>query len=223
MSGKGERFNSQTPKQFADVNGHPLFYCLLDQYRQAGFIDGYFLVTNPEWIDYVKTVSFQLLGNKVLGVIPGGDTMSKSIYNGIMYSRDYVSDEDILLIHDVTNPIVDIDKIPEVISVSKQYGFCVLGTEQVHTIYRIDQDNNIEAVIPRQEVSSGYSPEGFVFKNIYNCYTNANESELECMTSAIALAKAHGVTAKIVKSHIPNLKITYKEDLEIFKRITKEV
>ncbi len=219
MGGSGIRFNSDIPKQYIKINGQPLFYWLLRNYESLGLIHGYFLVSNKDWIDYTEQIASRLLGNKLLGVISGGSTMSQSIYNGVMYARRYVCDDDILLIHDVTNPIVAKDMINEVIEAAKEYGFSVLTTEQVHTIYQVNENNEIESVISKQEVTSGYSPEAFVYVNIYDCYSNAKTSELEKMTSAIALAKAHNAKAKAIKTNIVNLKITYKNDLEVYKKL----
>ena len=221
MGGSGVRFGADIPKQYVEVKGKPLFCWLLDQYKSLNIIDGYILVSNPNWIDYTEEYAKTILGDKLVGVIPGGDTMSKSIYNGVMYAKDYLHDDDILLIHDVTNPVVATNQIMEVVNETQKNDFCVLTTEQVHTIYHIDANNNIEYVIPREEVSSGYSPEGFRYKKIFECYSKAKPDELEKMTSAIALAKAHNATVKAVKSHIVNLKITYKEDLETYKRIVE--
>lgn len=222
MGGSGIRFGSDIPKQYLELNGHPLFYWLLEQYRSLKIIDKYILVSHPNWIDFSQKIAFELLGNKLLGIVPGGDTMSKSIYNGVMYAKNFLSDEDVLLIHDVTNPVVAVDQIEDVIQATRDRGFCALTTEQVHTIYHVDNENNIEYVIPKQEVSSGYSPEGFLFGKIYDCYYKAKPEELEMMTSAIALAKEHNAKPKAIKSHIINLKITYKEDFDIYKKIVEK-
>ena len=221
MGGSGVRFGADIPKQYVELNGHPLFYWLLIQYKSLNIVDKYILVSNPNWLQYTERIAREVLGEQLLGVVAGGDTMSKSIYNGVMYGRSVLSDDDVLLIHDVTNPVVADEQIPEVIAAARDRGFCVLTTEQVHTIYHIDSDDNIEYVIPRQEVSSGYSPEGFLYGKIYECYSKAEKGELEHMTSAIALAKAHNAQPKAIKSHIINLKITYQEDFDIYKRIVE--
>ncbi len=221
MGGSGIRFGADIPKQYVELNGQPLFYWLLHQYKNMSIVNGYILVSHPSWIEYTQKIAERLLGDKLLGVVPGGNTMSKSIYNGVMFARNYLKDNDVLLIHDVTNPVVALEQIDDVVDAARDRGFCVLTTEQVHTIYRIDEENNIKYVIPKQEVSSGYSPEGFLFGKIYDCYLSAKPEELEQMTSAIALAKAHDAQAKAVKSHIINLKITYKEDFDTYKRIVE--
>lgn len=221
MGGNGDRFAADIPKQYVELNGQPLFYWLLNQYKNMGIVNGYILVSNQNWINYTQEIAERLLGDKLLGVVCGGDTASKSIYNGVMFARNYLKDDDVLLVHDVSSPVVAIEEIGDVVDAAREYGFCVLTTEQVHTIYHIDEENYIEYVIPRQEVSSGYSPEGFLYGKIYDCYSNAKPEELVQMTSAIALAKAHNARPKAIKSHIINLKITYKEDFDIYKRIVE--
>lgn len=221
MGGSGNRFGSNIPKQYVELCGHPLFYWILEQYEKLGVIDKYILVSNPNWIDFTRNVAEEVVGDKLLDVIPGGSTMSKSIYNGVVFAHEYLTDNDIFLIHDVTNPVVASEQIRDVIVTVKQFGYAVLTTEQVHTIYQIDSDDNIVSVIPRQEVSSGYSPEGFLYGKIYNCYVSASTTELENMTSAIALAKKQNAQVKAIKSHIVNLKITYKEDLDLYRKMVE--
>lgn len=60
-----------------------------------------------------------LLGNKLLGVIEGGNSNLKSTYNGVKFASKYLKDEDILLTHDITNSSVDNEAIKMVIEAAK--------------------------------------------------------------------------------------------------------
>ena len=77
----------------------------------------------------------------------------------------------------------------------------------------------ITEVVPRSNIIAGASPEGFKFKDIYPIYANATEDELEKMTSAGAIALKYNIKIKVVECSYLNLKITYKNDLEIFKKL----
>jgi len=221
MAGKGERFGSELPKQFCEVNGKPLFTYVLEEYKNLDCIDKVIVVTNPDFIELTSKYAKEILEDKLLEVIPGGDTNAKSIYNGVMCAKKYMSNDDILLTHDATNPIVATDKILEVVEAAKTYDFASLCTEQVHTIYNKDDDNFIINTLDRKTVCSGYSPEAFKFNDIYDCYINSNAEELETMTSAISLASAHNKKVKLINANILNLKITYKEDLDAFSKLVK--
>lgn len=222
MGGTGSRFGSDIPKQFHEFNGKPLFTHVLREYEEIGVIDKYIIVCHKDWIDYTIPFSAECVGDKLLAVIPGGDTGAKSIKNGIMYIKDYADDNDIILLHDATNPVIVKDKIPEIIQSAFVYGFATLGLEQVHAIYEKSDDNFAMRTLNKNTVTSGYSPEAFLFKYIYECYSTATDDELETATSAIALARWHHATAKIIIGNFINLKITYKDDLDAFRKLYKK-
>ena len=65
---------------------------------------------------------------------------------------------------------------------------------------------------------AGASPEGFKFGEIFPIYDQSNDDELESMTSGGALALEYGIKMKTIEAKVINLKITYPQDLEIFKK-----
>lgn len=83
----------------------------------------------------------------------------------------------------------------------------------------MNEDNLLSQVIPREQIVSGASPEAFHFADIYNIYNNSTEEELAKMTSAGAIALAHGINMEVIPSNVLNLKITYAGDLELFKKL----
>ena len=164
MGGSGNRFGSDIPKQFHDFNGRPLFTHILREYEKMGVIDKYVVVCHKDWINFALPFAADSVGDKLLAVIPGGNTGAKSIKNGIMYIKDYVKEDDIVLLHDATNPIIVEDKIPEVIKAASNYGFATLGLEQVHAIYEKNEDDFAIRTVNKKTVTSGYSPEAFLFR-----------------------------------------------------------
>ena len=82
----------------------------------------------------------------------------------------------------------------------------------------MNEEGFITEVIPRQELVAGASPEGFKFSEIFPIYDEADDNELEQMTSGGAMALEHGIKMKTIECNVINLKITYPHDLEIFKK-----
>ena len=66
---------------------------------------------------------------------------------------------------------------------------------------------------------SGASPEAFRFGDIYRIYRDSTEEEFKRMTSAGAIALAHGIDMKVIQADIINLKITYKNDMKVFEKL----
>ena len=216
MGGSGRRFGHAIPKQFTDIKGKPYFSYIFEDFQKINEIDKYIVVTNPNYMDLTAKYAQLLLGNKLLGVIEGGNSNLKSTYNGVKFASKYLKDEDILLTHDITNSSVDIEAIKMVIETAKKYGAATNGTEQVQTLFTKDSDNTITGTIEKCTIASGYTPEAYQMGLIKSCFDNASEEELMNMTSPLAVIIAKGYKPKIVFSHALPLKLTYDKDMETF-------
>lgn len=221
MGGSGVRFGAEIPKQYIEIDGAPVFTYTLKKYSQCEFVDKIVIVSNPEWIEYTEKIAKELLGEKLFRVVAGGRTRSHSVKNGLKCCSNILKENDLVLIHDATNPFVDVNAISNGIEVASETGAAVIGTNQYHTIYSRECDDTIKNFIPRETVGSGYSPEIFKFNVIYPYYQNASEEQLEAMTSALALALECGVEAKFVPAELVNVKITYPHDMKAFIALMK--
>lgn len=130
--------------------------------------------------------------------------------------NEFADKNDLVLIHDATNPFVDLRAIVRAIDKAKISGASVVGTNQYHTIYSRTEKDSIVDFIPRGMVGSGYSPEIFKFSIIYPYYEAAKEKTLREMTSTVALALKYNVDVKFVPADLVNIKITYPNDLRMF-------
>ena len=219
MGGSGRRFGHAIPKQFTDIKGKPYFSYIFEDFQKINEIDKYIVVTNPNYMDLTAKYAQLFLGNKLLGVIEGGNSNLKSTYNGVKFASKYLKDEDILLTHDITNSSVDIEAIKMVIETAKKYGAATNGTEQVQTLFTKDSDNTITGTIEKCTIASGYTPEAYQMGLIKSCFDNASEEELMNMTSPLAVIIAKGYKPKIVFSHALPLKLTYDKDMETFLKL----
>lgn len=219
MGGSGRRFGHAIPKQFTDIKGKPYFSYIFEDFQKINEIDKYIVVANPNYMDLTAKYAQLLLGNKLLGVIEGGNSNLKSTYNGVKFASKYLKDEDILLTHDITNSSVDIEAIKMVIETAKKYGAATNGTEQVQTLFTKDSDNTITGTIEKCTIASGYTPEAYQMGLIKSCFDNASEEELMNMTSPLAVIIAKGYKPKIVFSHALPLKLTYDKDMETFLKL----
>jgi 2-C-methyl-D-erythritol 4-phosphate cytidylyltransferase len=220
MAGSGTRFGADIPKQFVLVEEKPVFSYILEGYEKCSCIDEIVVVTHKNWVDYVNEWKEKLHIAKLNTVTVGGDTRSESVKNGLVSMEKFASAKDVVLIHDATHPYVDEAGTLEVIKAVKKYGGATLGQCQYDTVYQMNAETRmLEKVIPRQEIVSGASPEAFFYEDIYRIYTHSTKEELEAMTSAGAIALHHGIQMQVVPANVLNLKITYKNDMEVFKEM----
>ena len=107
--GVGARMkNSKTPKQFLEWNGRPILIQTLDVFEQTETIDGIVLACKAEWIDHTKQLIKKAGLQKVLSIVPGGESALESQYNGLVEAKRLFPDDAVtVLIHDGVRPLVD--------------------------------------------------------------------------------------------------------------------
>lgn len=216
MGGVGSRFGADCPKQFVEINGKPIFSYILEKLNNNNLVSGVVVVCHESWVKFVKDYCGTKL-TKVISVVQGGDCRSKSVFNGLKELRKIAKDDDVVLIHDATHPHLDETKLPELIEKVHEVGAATMCSCIYDTCYVKDEENIINKVIDRKTLAVGASPECFRFGLIYSIYDEATEEELERMTSAGATFLSEGLKMATVESKLLNLKITYQDDMDLFK------
>jgi len=83
-SGKGERFESDLPKQFLDICGKPVLAHSLDAFERNKNVDEIIVVSHTGYWDLADEIVAKYNYKKVKKVIAGGKTRKDSAYNGIL-------------------------------------------------------------------------------------------------------------------------------------------
>ncbi len=219
MGGSGTRFGADIPKQYIKVNDRPIFSYILEGYNKLECVDKIIIVSHADWVDYVYEIAKEIKADKLYRVVTGGATRSESVRNGLLCANEYSNDDDVILIHDATHPYVDKKGTQEVIEGVKEFGGATLASFNYDTVYKMDDDHILTNIEPRFNIVAGASPEAFTFKKIYDIYMNSTQEELDTMTSAGAIALHYGITMKVVRANVINLKITYADDMDLFVKL----
>ncbi|MCR4672241.1 MAG: 2-C-methyl-D-erythritol 4-phosphate cytidylyltransferase [Lachnospiraceae bacterium] len=218
MGGTGTRMGADRPKQYLEINGKPVFYYIVRRYAKVEEVSAICIVSHGDWIDYVREAISDIdPGTKNILVTQGGDNRSQSVRNGLKAIKPFSGDSDVILIHDATHPYVDAEGTRGIIDAVNESGAATLGARQYDTCYRINSDMDLVSVIPREELVSGASPEAFRFGDLYGIYMGSTDEELAAMTSAGAMALAHGIHMRVIPANVLNLKLTYPGDFELLK------
>jgi len=221
MGGNGIRVGTPVPKQFINIDGMPIFAYIMQALNDSDSVDKIVAVTHRDWLEYAEEWKDNIKAEKVHAIVQGGNTRSESVKNGLISVADIAVARDVILIHDATHPYVDDEGMKEVAAAVQEYGGATLGEFQYDTCYKMDEDGMISQVVDRKAVVAGASPEAFRFGDIYEIYMKSSDKELEAMTSAGAIALAYGIQMKVIPARVLNLKITYKEDIELFNKLAK--
>ncbi len=115
--GSGKRMNTVSrPKQFLELNGKPVMIYTLELFDNHPQIDGIVVVCIQSWISFLEKQLKKFEINKVVSIVPGGETGQDSIFNGLeaacqIYGVNNVN----VLIHDGVRPLITEDTISKCI------------------------------------------------------------------------------------------------------------
>lgn len=169
LAGKSTRFNQATPKQFYIVNKKLVYAYSLETLNNAKEIDGIIILTLKEKVlevfSYAKDHHYQ----KVQAVIAGGESRNESVKLGILKAKEYLKDDDILLIHDAARPLLTNDKITLAINETKKLGATTFALHSFDTLVKANH-YKVTQYLPREEIFRIQTPQTFIFKLIYNAY-----------------------------------------------------
>lgn len=206
-SGKGTRVNNNKPKQFIKINNKMIFNYTLDTFLSIAEIDLILLVL-PHF--YVEKINKEI-NNKKVHVIEGGKTRGESTYLSLKYLKDYLKDDDIVLIHDAVRPLISKKIILDNIEATKKYKAAVTCLPLVDSLLKGKEYVDFE--MERNNLFLVQTPQSFFYREILNAY----EKEKDFLLSDdVSVYLKENKKVYIVKGSRFNFKITSGEDLILF-------
>ena len=220
--GTGQRMNLKTiPKQFLNLYGKPILCYTLDQFQMHEDIDAIIIVMLEKWIDYTNELIRKYNYTKVVKVVPGGETGQESIRNGVFSLEGKAQKGDIVIVHDGIRPIVDDIVLNDIIVKAKQYGNAVTSLPYNEQIFIVnpEDETTTKQYIPRETLRRVSTPQAYEFEELDAAYHEAFEKEIGIYGSAYTntMWVELGKTLHFAAGSDKNIKLTTKDDLEIFK------
>lgn len=217
--GVGTRVGAQIPKQFIEVLGKPVIAYTLEIFQKHPQIDAIEIVCVSAMMDKVRGIVADYGITKVQWYAPGGETFQDSTVNGLFHLKGELQPEDIVLLQFAVGPMVTDEIIADAIRVCQLHGNAIASTEMdLCTCIKDDAYSTTQSIL--RETLMGFSaPWAFRFGEVCEAYETVIRQnklkELEPHTTSVYFAL--GKTLYFSKSSRTNIKITYKEDLDIFE------
>ncbi len=223
--GSGNRMGQKIPKQFINVYDKPILIYTLEGFQRHPMIDAIAVVCIEGWHDVVWAYANQFNISKLKWVVNGGNSAQESIRNGVYSLEDKVNDDDIIIIHDGIRPLVDDIVLTDVIHKAKEFGNGVTSlpyNEQIFIVNPEDETTTLQ-YIPRETLRRVSTPQAYMFKQLDEAYHEAFEKEIGIYGSAYTntMMVELGVKLHFAAGSDKNIKLTTKDDLEMFKSYLK--
>ena len=221
--GTGHRMGQDIPKQFINVYDKPVLIYTLEGFEKHPQIDAIEVVCIDGWHDVVWAYAKQFNITKLKWVISGGDTGQESIRNGVYNLEGKCKDNDIIVIHDGVRPLVEEEILTDVISVCSEKGNAVSSMPYNEQIFIVDDDISTTKYIPRETLRRVVTPQAYKFKELDEAYHEAFEKEIGIYGSSYTntMMVELGERLYFAAGSDKNIKLTTKDDLEMFKAYLK--
>lgn len=217
--GSGRRMGQDIPKQFINVYDKPILIYTLEGFQNHPDIDAIEVVCLEGWQDLVWAYAKQFNIDKLKWVTPGGSTGQESIRNGVYNLEGKCAKDDIIIIHDGIRPLVDSFVLSDVIAVCRKHGNAVTAMPYNEQIFVADDDSSTTRYIPRETIRRVSTPQAYIFDELDAAYHTAFEKKIGIFGSAYTntMMVDLGKRLYFAAGSEKNIKLTTKDDLELFK------
>lgn len=219
--GSGHRMGQDIPKQFINVYDKPVIIYTLESFQKHPMVDEIEVVCIEGWEQILWAYAKQFGIDKLRWIVPGGNSGQESIRNGVYNLQGKCKNGDIVIIHDGVRPLLDGEILTDVIRTAQKYGNGVTSrpvNEQVFLVNEKD-DTTSSAYIQREKLRIVATPQAYEFSNLFARYKEAFEKGIGIHGSSYTntMMVELGETLHLASGSDRNIKLTTKDNLEIFK------
>ena len=217
--GTGSRMGQDIPKQFLNVFDKPVIIYTLEVFERNPLVDEIEVVCIEGWKEVLRTYSKQFGISKLSEVVSGGETAQESIRNGVFALKSRCKDSDIVIIHDGVRPLIETQIISDVVSKCAEYGNAVSSLPYNEQIFIKSDETSSRSYIPRDKLRRVVTPQAYKFSKLLWAYEKAFAENIGISSSSYTntLMSDLGETLYFASGSEKNIKLTTKENLEIFK------
>ena len=221
--GSGHRMGQDIPKQFINVYDKPVLIYTLEGFQKHPQIDAIEVVCLDGWHDVLWAYAKQFGIDKLKWVVSGGATGQESIRNGVYNLEGKAADDDIVIIHDGIRPLVDETVLTDVILKAQKYGNAVTSLPYNEQIFVVDDEISTTKYIPRETLRCVSTPQAYRFGLLDSRYHEAFEKKIGIYGSSYTntMMVELGERLYFAAGSDKNIKLTTKDDLEMFKAYLK--
>ncbi len=210
--GTGNRFGSELPKQYLEINGKPLLWYTLNSISQLQTEKEVCLVTPVGDLHDQHTTDLKAQFPSIhIKQVAGGETRFHSVRNGF---QNLSPETTHVLIHDAARPCTSLTVFNNVIQHISEENIVIPGTPLKDTIKVKNPKGLVSKTLDRDTLISTQTPQGFLYKQLNKIYTSPIDMPDLKITDESMLGQLIDCPVLIVEGDEDNIKVTYPRDLE---------
>ena len=216
--GVGSRLGAPVPKQFVEVLGKPVIAYTMEHFQNHPDIDAIELVCVEGYQEHLKDIADKYGITKVIKIVKGGSEYERSIMNGVAGLEGIAKPNDVMMIHWAASPFLSEEIITDNIRVCKEKGNAITASYS-YLLYGSNDGDCAKRAINRESFMTLSAPQSFLYKNIVDLYKKVEENNMfetvEEHHTTVFMAEL-GIPLYFSKGSHTNIKITTKEDIDLF-------
>ena len=209
-AGRGSRFGTDGPKQYALLGGKPLLRWAIEAFLAVPELTSVRCVIHPDDHAAYESAIAGLSTGRIASPVEGGATRQASVRLGLEAIAASGTPPSTVLIHDAARPFVFTTVITRVLAALRQVPGAIPALAMVDTVKMADATNTITATVPRAGLWRAQTPQGFDFQHILAAHRAAPHEDF---TDDADLLQASGHDVVVVDGDEALLKVTTMSDL----------
>ena len=206
--GKGERMQTDIPKQFIEIHGKPVLMHTLEVFRRYDAGIDLILVLPAIQIDFWKALCKKHAFDVPHQIVSGGSTRFQSVKNGL----DTIHIPALIAVHDGVRPLVSIKTITRCFDEAEISETAIPVVDSVDSIRHITPMGSIS--VERSLYKLVQTPQVFQSEILKKAY---NQEFSLLFTDDASVVESTGAEIRLVEGNRENIKITTGFDLELAK------
>ena len=209
--GTGQRMNSAIPKQFLLLQGKPVLFHTMKQFKLADKNTEIILVLPKNQFDFwanLCQIHPEILQETPHRLVEGGETRFHSSQHGIQAIE--LNENCLVAIHDGVRPLIEPKLIQEAFTRAETHGNAILAVPSKDSIRKWDAESDRFVQIPREDVQLIQTPQVFLVEDLKKAFQQTYQSSF---TDDASVVESLGFKIHLIPGSYANIKITSPEDL----------
>ena len=199
-------------KLFCKLNGYPVFIHCLQRLLPA-VRPGYAVMSVPEvWREEFAEQLAEYFPEALshMKLVNGGKTRTESVKNALAALPEDVR---IVAVHDAARPLITAEALIACVGECRKYGGAVSAHRVSDTVKETDENGIVTRTVPREGLWAVQTPQVFQLDLLLKAYEEAEKQGGLFTDDASLIENFTSARVKLVENRVPNIKITYPEDL----------
>jgi len=212
-AGRSERMGRGVNKQFMLLAGKPVLCHSVEVFLSLEKVSQVVVVVHPNDIERCR----DLLGNRSVQVVPGGDERQDSVYSGL---QALARETELVAVHDGARPLLCPGLVRSLLDEAVKWGAVIPAVPAKDTLKEVDENRVVLSTLERSRIWQAQTPQVFRYQSLLDAYEQARKDGFYGTDDA-SLYERYCGKVRVVVGDYRNIKITTPEDLLVAEALLR--